>query len=185
MITITLKEQEYSVPSNWLDVSIGKYQEMCKLEDENLDDIDKTICILSIISGIDKDVLYSLPYTEYKKIVELLSFISSDLDNKLEYSVEINGDEYVFNHDIMKYTTRQVIDIEELSKDNLTDNLHILMAVVYNKNGEEYDIKNVMERAELFKNNMNISCAISAQVFFSTLNQHYINYMEDYLKKKQ
>ena len=67
MIKVKIKEIEYNVPTSWVDVSYSKAIEVIKIED-----IDDVLCYLT---GIPKDILYTLKESSVAKLFILIRFV--------------------------------------------------------------------------------------------------------------
>lgn len=168
-ITLELEDIKYQIPSDWMEVSIGMYQEMTQIPQE-LTEIDKTIEIISILSSIPKESLLDLPATDYIKLVEAISFISSDIPDKLLQDWTFEDITYKFQCDLNEMTTAQYIDMDALSKTSDPINLHTLMSVVYRPENTKYNSKDTFKRREVMKH-MPIGYAVAAQAFMTVLDQ--------------
>lgn len=173
MIKIEIENKVYEMPSSFKELTLGKFIEVNQIFKE--DEYDKNIEMVSIISGIQKDILLDLPYSEFIKLSNECDFIKNEIDKKPEYIVEIDNTKYGMQFDFSKMSTGEYLDIDHFSKGNYIDNLHILMAIIYrpilNGEGLEYEIENytsrtLQSRANLFYEKMPAQFAISASVFF-------------------
>lgn len=170
MITLELNETVYKVPSEWCDITIGQLQSLVKIE-PSLDEIDKTVQTLNILSGIPTESLLDLPYTEYAKLLNAIGFIQSQVPDQLLQIFEHDGVKYEFQCELTSMTTAEYIDLDSLTANSNPDNLHILMAIMYRPKGCKYNSNEVRERSLIFQQHMPISCAIGAQAFMEVLGQ--------------
>ena len=184
MITIVLNEKEYQLPNEWIDISIGQLQSIANI-DPSIDEVDKIIEILNIISGIPKDELLESPATEYRKLIDTISFINSEIPEKLVDYWEYDGVKYKMNLELTKMSTAECLDLDTFSKNSDSNNLHILMAIISRPEGEKYNSDKVYERAEIFKEHMPISIAVSAQLFMQVLDLVLQNNIQDSLTKEE
>ena len=184
MITLEINEHKYIFPNEWIDITIGQLQQMT-LIDTKLNEIDKMIEIINILSGIDKELLLSIPATEYTKMCSILNFINSEIPDKLLDSWQHENITYKLNLDITKMSTAEYLDMDNFSKTSDPMNLHILMAIIYRPEDEvKYNSDSVHKRAELFKQHMPISVAIGAQVFMEVFEQISSNVSVAYSQKQ-
>lgn len=174
MIKIEIDNKVYEMPSSFNELKLGKFIEANSIigndPDENVAEL------VSVLSGIPKDILLDLPYSEFIKLSNSCDFIKDGIEEKPQYIYELDGIKYGMQFDFSKMTTAEYLDIDHFSKDNHIDNLHILMAIIYRPitnyvSDEDYEIepytsKNIFTRAKLFDEKMPSICAISASVFF-------------------
>jgi len=194
MIKITIDNKVYKVPNQFSELTIGKYQELSRIEN-----VDKgnVLEYIQLLSGIDMDILKKINLDDIKKITKnLLTFFNKG-EYKLIEAVRIKKHIYVFDEDLYNMTFEMFIDLDELTKDkeSIIDNLHLIMAILYrNKKGrylkkklitDKYDSKTIKERAEFFKGNMMMDKVLGALFFFINLRTMYITNIVGYLEQKQ
>lgn len=180
MIKLIVEEKEYNLPTTWEEVTIEQFQKL-DLIGKNLDEVDSLCQIISTLSGMPMEEIDELPYTCYKDLKKALNYLATDMGKELKYMFELNNEAYGLSYDVPKYSTREYLDADTLSKDkeNMVDNLHLLMAVLYrpvtevgentNKLGYKiapYKTEDLEARGILFKN-APITIAIAAMLFFS------------------
>ena len=177
MITIEANEIKYQLPDSWLEMKLGQLIAISNI-DPLLDEIDKIVETIHILSGIPKEVVLNIPFTEYSKLLEVMSYLSTDIPNDLFKSWKFNDVEYQFNCNLETMTTAEYLDLDKCLKDGSTTTLPMLMAIMYRPENERYDWIKCKKRAELFSKEMPVSVAISAQVFLSVLEQNCLNYIQ-------
>jgi hypothetical protein len=134
-------------------------------------------------------------------------FLFQNPTNLLVEQFDIDGITYGFNKNLWDINFGEYIDMENFSKDTETQ-LDYLMAILYrpvkkekpktikkllssyihkqNKYViEEYDITSVKERAELFKEYMEVDKVLGAVFFFLILRLIYIENTKKSLTKKE
>lgn len=131
-----------------------------------IDDIDNQLLQMSIITGLSIDELENLDLDEYKAIgqkayetfnVDLnTSLIKSIMIDGQEYGVSLkdNGDAKITLKDIQ--TIKAKVDVtDEL---NFINNLDLFAAILFKPiiNGKVIDDDSLIERAQIFNENMNI-----------------------------
>ena len=62
---------------DWKDISIRKYNEIVKVLDDDIDDLDKNLQLLSIVRDMDIDEVESLPLLELGKMMKDIQFINN------------------------------------------------------------------------------------------------------------
>jgi len=169
MIKITLNEKEYNFPQTWMDVTIGQLQDINNIDVE-FDNITKNLSIISILTNSPLEELLDVPATKYGELCELITFLDSQIQDKIYDEWTHDGVTYKFDAEITQYSVSLFLDLEAMGKDGI-DNLHMLMAIMYRPliNGKiiKYKASEVVQRAKIFKDNMPISLGVSAQLFMS------------------
>jgi len=184
MITITLNKKVYTIPDGWKDITIGQFQKInTLLKDEKMDEITKNLELVCILSGIDLEELLEIKQTEYFNICNLLTFIQDQVEQKRVDEWTHNKIKYKFDHDITNYNVAQFFDIDHLSRDNDSNNLHLLMAIFFREVDKKGNIKTytqdgLKDRAEIFKEHMPIDITYTAQLFFYLLNEYCLSLMK-------
>jgi hypothetical protein len=115
------------------------------------------------------------------------------LDNNLPFvdRFELDGVHYGFFPNWRDITFAEFVDMDTIStkkNDELLKMLHILAAVMYrpidheisehNFLIEEYDVKSMIKRSEIFKKKLDIKILIGAQVFFLKFVKRYFLYIQ-------
>lgn len=165
-------------PTEWKDVTIGMYQEMCLIDNE-LDDMDKRIQQLSILDDMDSYQIRELPLIQLYKRLEETKFIFKPIDADLNHTFVFKDVEYGFYPNLHELKSSEMLDNHNWSKDSNT-NLHRITALIYRpitkKNADgSYEIEkygNVEHRAALFKD-LPITTIQGGYVFFSLLSMEY------------
>lgn len=194
MIKIELNNKIYFFPEKWEELILGKYQDAMSIASD-MDEIGKTIELLSIISNIPKEELGDLPYTKYKVLNNIIANLLNLRQTEPKFIIEIDGIKYGMMHKISELTTAEFLDLDALVNDveNTIGNLHMIMAILYRpiisrKNNEKklkyeidkYNTKTLEERAELFKEKLTCDIVFSALLFSHALDQSCIDHMKVY-----
>jgi hypothetical protein len=194
MVRISIGETKYKVPNNFVELSIGKYQELSVVKDENK--IKMIIEFLTILTGLELDVIKNLKLTDIKKLTSSFNFKLSK-DYPLVQAVKIKGKTYRLDEKLNNMRFDMFIDLEEMTKDKdlVIDNLHLIMAILYRPAikkifrkkllVEDYDSESVIERAEFFKENLMMDKVVGALFFFINLRTTYIADLVDYLGQEK
>jgi len=195
MIRITINNKEYKVPNEFSELTIEKFQELSKIEN-----VDKgnVLEYIQCLSGIDMDILKHIKLEDVKKITENLLTFFKQGDYKLVDAVEIKKRIYVFDDDLYNMTFEMFIDLDELTKDqdNIIDNLHLIMAILYREKKKQkiyrkklytdkYDSKTIKDRAEFFSTNLMMDKVLGALFFFINLRTIYIQNIVGSLDQEQ
>ncbi len=165
--------KEFQLPESWSEITVKQYSKILKLE-ENDNDIERTVNICSILTGIDEDTLYMMSTEQFTSLSHHLSFLSQPVPEVTKESIEINGDTYYLKNDFNQLNVAETMSIEQILKDNGNDFLkampQMLCLLLRKKkdNGKLEAFKpNMMNRAELFGNNISIGDVNQLFLFFS------------------
>lgn len=148
-------------------LSIAKYDEIKKIMEKDIDDIDKQVELIACLADIDIDKVYNFPLTKYEELVEKASFLlelpkpKNNFPNKL-----IIGDrKYRIMKNVEKMTAGQYIDLQTYMKNDMGIS-YILTTIIMPEGCEYNDGKyNIDDLQKDIYNNFNIEDAISIAFF--------------------
>ena len=61
---------------NYKSLTLGKYLEICQVcKDTSLEELDRQVKILSILTKMDEDTLLNLPIQEFKVLTSRMGFL--------------------------------------------------------------------------------------------------------------
>lgn len=174
-LSFELDGTEYTLPNI---MSIGDYVKIYKIK--NLFDDDYLqVKILNIITGAPMEKLLKVDREKIATLsAHILKLIPSEKPSFYD-RFNLNGIEYGFIPEWKKMAFGEFADLDTLmtkSQDEVLNNLHIITAILYrpiiSQKGkhkyqiEEYDFATLSERAEIFKNELDIEYALGSQFFF-------------------
>ena len=156
---------------NYKSLPIGDYQDILALcKDESLEELDRQVKILSILTKVDEDTLLNLPIQEFKVLTSRMGFLEKDLPTKvtkLEKSYKIGKFELVPVTDMRKVITAQYIDFQSFHQagfeDHFVEILSCLLVPKGKKYNQDYDI---IEVQDAIRRNLNVHDAASLYAFF-------------------
>jgi len=186
MVNFNLNGKQYDI-DNFM--SLENYAKIYKIKD-SFNEEYFAAKILNLITGAPMDDLLK---TDYEKISYLSAYILSlmpfEKNTKLVDRFEIDGIKYGFFPNWKDLTFAEFMDIDTIATkpiDELLDYLHILAAIMYrpieheisehNFIIEEYDVKSMLTRSEIFKKKLDINVLLSAQFFFIKFVRRYFLY---------
>jgi hypothetical protein len=161
---------------SWSDVTLEQY--MLIQEIKKHDSLDIVCEIIKILFNI-KDP-ESLPYTEFIKYSQELSFMSKDIERvPLKDKYEINNNTYILKNNVMQLTTSQVIDYRNYSKEDnhIAKILSVFLIPEGHKYNDGYDIEQVIN--DLL--DLDIQTVVSILDFFQKCWVEFIKISRDYL----
>ena len=163
--------EDIHIIDNYRELPIGDYQDILALcKDESLEELDRQVKILSILTKVDEDRLLNLPITEFKVLTSKMGFLEKDLPTKvtrLAKSYKIGGFELVPVTDIRKVITAQYIDFQTFHQAgfdaHFVEILSCLLVPKGKKYNQDYDI---IEVQDAIRRNLNVHDAASLYAFF-------------------
>jgi hypothetical protein len=165
-----MQKVKINVPTSWADITIRQFTEITRIKESNLDSIEKTIEIIAVATGTDREVIARISIDKLKDIYRRIAFVAAKEIQAQEVteSVKIDGVEYVANLDIRKASAGQYIDLKEITKKpgEINFRIHEVMAIFFLPKGEQYNGETMLDRAELFYEKMSIALAYPVAVFF-------------------
>lgn len=168
-------------------LSLGKYIEIQEISrNESLEEIDKQVQILSILTGIAEEEILHLPIGDYKELVAKSAFLSPEGINYHPIAKKyLVGDfELVPVTDFRKLETAQFIDFQTYAPDldkYLVEFLSVILVPKGHRYNEGYDILDVQKA---IREDMSVSDGISLSAFFLTWCRKYVQDSLNYSRKE-
>jgi len=148
---------------------LGKYMEIQAIaKQEGLEEIDRQVQILAILSGKYEEEILHLPIGEYKRMVEKASFLSAPEMNYHPISKKylVGGFELCPVRDFRKLEAGQYVDFQTYAPDlekYLVEFLSVILVPKGHRYNEGYD---VMEVQKAIREEMSVTDGISLAGFF-------------------
>ena len=156
---------------NYNRLTLGQYMEIQEISrNESLEDIDKQVQILSILTGVAEDELLHLPIQEYKELVLKSGFLNPDNINyhPIAKKYILGKFELIPCRDFRKIETCQYIDFQTYAPDLdkcLVEFLSVILVPKGHRYNEGYDI---LEVQKAIREEMSVSDGVSVAAFFLT-----------------
>lgn len=175
---------------NWDEISINTFEKLQglfnleKTGDEQMDNLNMNITMLSILCDVDEDTIADLPVNEFTELSKQCMFINEMPKAKIKDKYEINGQMYEVQLNVEDMTMNQYIDFQTFIKEKekyLKNICACFLLPVGKKYGEDYKISKVVED---IGNNFSIVDAHSIFFFFTLLFQSLTKATLDCLVKK-
>ena len=156
---------------NYNKLTLGKYIEIQEISrNESLEDIDKQVQILSILTGEAEEEILHLPIVEYKELVARSGFLNPETINVHPVAKRylVGGFELIPVRDFRKIETCQYIDFQTYAPDMdkyLVEFLSVILVPKGHRYNEGYDI---LEVQRAIREEMSVADGISIAGFFLT-----------------
>ena len=118
-----------TVPTSWADVSIRQFVELSKVKELEFDEIDTSLRVLSILTGIDDAEFINLSLPDLKKLSAKTNFIGNHSHEVLkDFNLKIKGNRYRVEWDANNLIAGEYIDIQNYIKNGTYENIHKILA---------------------------------------------------------
>ena len=163
--------EDIKIIQSYRELPLGDYQDILALcKDKSLEELDRQVKILSILTKVDEDTLLNLPIQDFKVLTSRMGFLEKDLPTKvtrLEKSYKIGKFELVPVTDMRKVITAQYIDFQSFHQagfeDHFVEILSCLLIPKGMKYNQDYDI---IEVQDAIRKDLNVYDAASLYAFF-------------------
>lgn len=156
---------------NYNRLTLGQYQEIQEIsKDESLEDIDRQVQILSVLTGVAEEEILHLPITEYKELVVKAGFLNPENINyhPIAKKYIVGKWELIPTMDYRKIETGQYIDFQTYAPDldrYLVEFLSVILVPKGHRYNDGYDI---LEVQKAIREEMSVSDGVSLAGFFLT-----------------
>ena len=178
---------DMDIIDNYNRLTLGQYMEILEISrNESLEDIDKQVQILSILTGVAEDELLHLPIQEYKELVVKSGFLNPDNINyhPIAKKYILGKFELIPCRDFRKIETCQYIDFQTYAPDldnHLVEFLSVILVPKGHRYNEGYDI---LEVQKAIREEMSVSDGVSIAGFFLTWCRKSIKASLNYSKQE-
>ncbi len=174
---------EITIPTKWSDVTIGNYINLRPVLNSELNPIERVINILAVLTGQKRDVIKNISLDQFKSIKKKMSFLETELPNKLtKRRFKIGGQWYEFKVDAKKLLFGEYINSMEIlqnakeDEEAIFNNLHHILTTIcrpvkktlFGWKHIKVDSEILRKTADNFLNNMPMTIAYPIGVFFYT-----------------
>lgn len=175
--------------NNWGQLPVGTYNKCKKIvNDEELDEVEKNVKLISLFTDIDEDTVWSSSLSEINDLVNKLG--SMTMPKKYASNlktINIDGTTYNVSQDLTNFTYAQFVDFQTYIKMG-DDYLANMLACFIIPKGKKYNIDyDPNEVSKIFNDKLSINFANACTVFFSQklLNStdNTLEYLESTMKK--
>ena len=154
---------------NYRDLPIGLYLEICDIDRrEDLEDINKQVSIISVLTGMAEEDIYNLPLEEYRELAAKSQYLRHPYEGEI-----LTAKNYIVGkftlvpvEDYRKITTAQYIDFQTFAKDaerNIVEILSCMLIPKGKKYNQDYD---VLEVQKALREHLCVADALSLLAFF-------------------
>lgn len=163
--------EEIHIIDNYRELPIGDYQDILALcKDESLEELDRQVKILSILTKMDEDTLLNLPIQDFKVMTSRMGFLERDLPTevtRLAESYRIGEFELVPVIDMRKISTAQYIDFQSFHQAGFEEHFVEILSCILIPKGRKYNQDyDIIEVQDAIRRDLNVHDGASIYAFF-------------------
>lgn len=155
---------------NYRKLPIGKYNEIVKLCETEMDELDRKVRIVGILTGLTDDEVLALPLTDFTECCAKAKFIDLPCPETLIPSVSksypVGGFNLVPVTDMRKVTTAQYIDFLSFSKDKEHNIVEMLSCFLVPKGMDYNEGYDILDVHNAIKEEMSVAEVLALLAFF-------------------
>ena len=155
---------------NYRKLPIGKYNEIVKLCETEMDEVDRKVKIVGILTGLTDDEVLALPITDFTECCAKAKFIDLPCPETLIPSVSksypVGGFNLVPVTDMRKVTTAQYIDFITFSKDKEHNIVEMLSCFLVPKGMDYNEGYDILDVHKAIKEEMSVAEVLALLAFF-------------------
>ena len=155
---------------NYRKLPIGKYNEIVKLCETEMDEVDRKVKIVGILTGLTDDEVLALPLTDFTECCAKAKFIDLPCPETLIPSVSksypVGGFNLVPVTDMRKVTTAQYIDFITFSKDKEHNIVEMLSCFLVPKGMDYNEGYDILDAHNAIKEEMSVAEVLALLAFF-------------------
>ena len=155
---------------NYRKLPIGKYNEIVKLCETEMDEVDRKVKIVGILTGLTDDEVLALPITDFTECCAKAKFIDLPCPETLIPSVSKSYPVGEFNlvpvTDMRKVTTAQYIDFLSFSKDKEHNIVEMLSCFLVPKGMDYNEGYDILDVHNAIKEEMSVAEVLAVLAFF-------------------
>lgn len=154
---------------SYKELPIGKYLRIMDLcENRDMDEIDRQIAIVSILSDRSEDELLSMPIGEYKALSAGSAFLQDECQpmKRMPKSIRLGEWELMPTTDITKLTTAQYIDFQSFSSEGRSRYCEMLSCFLVPKGMQYNEGYDIVQLQEDLRNGLSVEVATTLSAFF-------------------
>lgn len=155
---------------NYRKLPIGKYNEIVKLCETEMDEVDRKVRIVGILTGLTDDEVLALPLTDFTECCAKAKFIDLPCPETLIPSVSksypVGGFNLVPVTDMRKVTTAQYIDFLSFSKDKEHNIVEMMSCFLVPKGMDYNEGYDILDVHNAIKEEMSVAEVLALLAFF-------------------
>ncbi len=177
-----------NIIDNYRKLPIGKYIDIVRLCETEMDEVDRKVKIVGILTGLTDDEVLALPLTDFTECCAKARFIDQPCPETLIPSVSksypVGGFNLVPVTDMRKVTTAQYIDFLTFSKDKEHNIVEMLSCFLVPKGMDYNEGYDILDVHNAIKEEMSVAEVLAVLAFFFGSWTRSIHSTLSYLERK-
>ena len=155
---------------NYRDLPVGKYEEIVRICNAEMTDVDRKVAILSVLTGLTEDEVLNLPLPKFTEYSAKSRFLESECPENLipgvARSYPIGGFVLIPTTDIRKITAAQYIDFQTFSKERDTKTVEMLSCFLVPRGCDYNEGYDVLDVHKAIREEMSVAEVLALLAFF-------------------
>lgn len=175
--------EKLKIIDKWSDVTLAQYLQIIDIANEEGDEIEKDVKIISVLYGLDEKSIWDMAVEEVNKIKSSLAFISTPPkgDKKKYTTLKLGEEKYNVCTDLNKFSYAQYVDFQTYYKKE--NNIVEVLSVIVVPDGKKYGEYNIEEVREKLKA-LDVQTAVGICTFFFNCLTELVRSTLKYLEQK-
>lgn len=167
-----------TVPDSWNEVTVSQFQEINSIP---LESKSRALEIISILINEDIEEIRKYDMQSLNRIVAALGWCD-ELPNDKEFDQTLTINDITYNMVKMSsFSVGEWMDLEQYFEDPI-NNLHNILGVFYRDNDLPYDTTTSEQRANIFREHVNVGQVYGTVVFFCNIERSCIQTIKVYFQ---
>lgn len=131
----------------WRNISLGKFQQIEKINKTDLPDLDKVLHTVCVIYGKTE---YEINNEKPEKVVKMISKMQPVFEAPLNIMACDRIGKYVVNYDVSRITFGQYIELSFFISNGIENNIHYILATMSTRWLRKHTSKDHRKKADYF-----------------------------------
>lgn len=167
-----------TVPDSWNEVTVSQFQEINSIP---LESKSRALEIISILINEDIEEIRKYDMQSLNRIVAALGWCD-ELPNDKEFDQVLTLNDTTYNMVKMSsFSVGEWMDLEQYFEDPI-NNLHNILGVFYRDNDLPYNTTTSEQRANIFREHVNVGQVYGTVVFFCNIERSCIQTIKVYFQ---
>ena len=166
-----MKEEDITIVDNYKDLILGDYLDILNIDrDKSLDEVDRQVKTISILTGKSEDFILDLPILKYQELSAKIQFLHDDLPSevsRLADSYKIGEFDLIPVTDMRKVITAQYIDFQTFHQAGMEEHFVEILSCLLVPRGKKYcQDYDILEVQSAIRGGLSVHDAASLYAFF-------------------
>lgn len=159
-----------NIIDNYCKLPIGKYIDIVDLCNTEMDDVDRRVKIIGILTGLTDDEVLNLPLTQFTEFSAKAKFLDKECPENLipavSRSYQVGGFVLLPVTDMRKITTAQYIDFKTFEKDKEHRFVEMLSCFLVPRGKQYNDGYDILDVHDAIRREMSVAEVLALLAFF-------------------